>query len=65
MSLTMTPEQAAALADYQAQAESSGRDWRGCLFNDWMQGGSAWYRGEWAYLQQLRLQAKFILRGEK
>lgn len=65
MSATMTAEQANALADYKRQAAASNRDWRGCLFNDWMQGGSAWYRGEWAYLQQLRFQAKEILRGEK
>ena len=49
--MNLTPEQAAALAEYREQA---GRKWKEQLMADWMRGGSNHYRGEWAYLQQIR-----------
>ena len=49
--MKLTPEQAAALAEYREQA---GRKWKEQLMADWMRGGSNLYRGEWAYLQQVR-----------
>ena len=38
----------------KAYAEQHGDDWKTSLQSDWMRSGSATYRGEWAYLQQLR-----------
>jgi hypothetical protein len=38
----------------KAYAEQHGEDWKTSLQSDWMRSGSATYRGEWAYLQQLR-----------
>ena len=32
----------------------AGKRWKEQLMADWMRGGSNLYRGEWAYLQQVR-----------
>ena len=42
------------LNSVKANAEQHGDDWKTSLQSDWMRSGSATYRGEWAYLQQLR-----------
>lgn len=49
--MNLTPEQQKALDEYRATV---GERWREQLMADWMRGGSNQYRGEWAYLQQIR-----------
>jgi len=49
--MNLTPEQQKALEEYRAKV---GERWKEQLMADWMRGGSNLYRGEWAYLQQIR-----------
>lgn len=48
----LNDDQLRAIHDYKEQI---GRDWKKKLSDDWLQaGGRTPYRGEWAYLQQVR-----------
>ena len=49
--MNLTAEQQKALNEYRAKV---GERWKEQLMADWMRGGSNLYRGEWAYLQQVR-----------
>jgi hypothetical protein len=49
--MNLTQEQQQALDEYRTLA---GKRWKEQLMADWMRGGSNLYRGEWAYLQQVR-----------
>lgn len=49
--MELSKEQQQAIDEYRTLA---GRRWKEQLMADWMRGGSNIYRGEWAYLQQVR-----------